>query len=173
MQIKLSLSYKHVLIINQPKPRLSHPPQDPAAPRLKRLILIGDHHQLPPVVQNMAFAKYAHLDQSLFTRFVRLGTPYIELNAQGRARPELARLYNWRYRALGDLPAVSAEGSPFQRANPGFAFDAQFIDVPDFQGRGESEPLPYFYQNLAEAEYVVSVYQVRGRGRRWECMRRL
>ena len=41
--------------------------------RLKRVVLIGDHHQLPPVVKNMAFQKYGHLDQSLFTRFVRLG----------------------------------------------------------------------------------------------------
>lgn len=50
--------------------------------RLKRVVLIGDHHQLPPVVKNMAFQKYSHLDQSLFTRFIRLGTPYVELNAQ-------------------------------------------------------------------------------------------
>ena len=50
--------------------------------RLKRVILIGDHHQLPPVVKNMAFQKYSHLDQSLFTRFIRLGTPYVQLNAQ-------------------------------------------------------------------------------------------
>lgn len=50
--------------------------------RLKRVILIGDHHQLPPVVKNMAIQKYSQLDQSLFTRFIRLGTPYIELNAQ-------------------------------------------------------------------------------------------
>jgi hypothetical protein len=47
----------------------------------------GDHHQLPPVVQNMAFQKYSHLDQSLFARFIRLGTPYVELNAQVRRRP--------------------------------------------------------------------------------------
>ncbi len=43
------------------------------------------------------------MDQSLFTRFVRLGVPYIELNAQGRARPQIASLYNWRYRALGNM----------------------------------------------------------------------
>lgn len=58
--------------------------QDDGVARLKRVILIGDHHQLPPVVKNMAFQKYSHLDQSLFTRFVRLGTPYVQLNAQVR-----------------------------------------------------------------------------------------
>nr|VDD15377.1 unnamed protein product [Brassica rapa] len=68
--------------------------QEDGHSRLKRSILIGDHHQLPPVVKNMAFQKYSHMDQSLFTRFVRLGIPYIELNAQGRARPSLAKLYN-------------------------------------------------------------------------------
>lgn len=30
-------------------------------------------------------------------------------------------------------------------------------DVADYQGRGESCPLPYFFQNLGEAEYLVSV----------------
>lgn len=80
--------------------------QEDGVARLKRVILIGDHHQLPPVVQNMAFQKYSHLDQPLFTRFIRLGTPYVELDAQGRARPSIAKLYNWRYRHLGDLPYV-------------------------------------------------------------------
>lgn len=56
--------------------------QEDGYSRLKRVILIGDHHQLPPVVKNMAFQKYSHLDQSLFTRFIRLGTPYIQLNSQ-------------------------------------------------------------------------------------------
>jgi intron-binding protein aquarius len=74
--------------------------------RLQRVILIGDHHQLPPVMQHLAFQKYARLDQPLFTRFIRLGTPYVELDAQGRARPSIAALYSWRYRALGDLPRV-------------------------------------------------------------------
>lgn len=30
--------------------------------------------------------------------------------------------------------------------NPGFFFDFQLIDVQDFNGVGESEPNPYFYQ---------------------------
>ena len=125
-------------------PMLLQRPEDGRS-RLKRVILIGDHHQLPPVVKNMALQKYSNLDQSLFTRFIRLGTPAIELNAQGRARPSLAKLYNWRYGGLGDLPAVSAL-PVFRAGNPGFGREFQFVDVPDFHGRGESSPLPFFYQ---------------------------
>lgn len=132
--------------------------QEDGLSRLKRCILIGDHHQLPPVVKNMAFQKYSHMDQSLFTRFVRLGVPYVELNAQGRARPSIAKLYNWRYRDLGDLSFVR-ENERFHLANAGFAHEYQLIDVPDYEGRGESEPSKWFYQNLGEAEYIVSVYQ--------------
>ncbi|XP_058194691.1 uncharacterized protein LOC131311286 [Rhododendron vialii] len=131
--------------------------QEDGYARLKRCILIGDHHQLPPVVKNMAFQKYSHMDQSLFTRFVRLGIPYIELNAQGRARPSIARLYNWRYRDLGDLPSVKEE-SIFHRANSGLSYEYQLVNVPDYHGRGETAPSPWFYQNVGEAEYIVSVY---------------
>ena len=67
------------------------------------------------------------------------------LAPQGRARPTLAKLYNWRYRSLGDLPNVFTVPA-FGLANPGFALDFQLIDVPDYNGRGESSPLPYFYQ---------------------------
>ena len=126
--------------------------------RLKRCILIGDHNQLPPVVKNLAFQKFSHMDQSLFTRFIRLGVPHTLLDAQGRARPSLAALYNWRYPGLGDLASVR-EGEEYQRANGGFAFEFQAVDVPDWLGRGESEPSPWFYQNLGEAEFVVSVFQ--------------
>ncbi|KAG2551560.1 hypothetical protein PVAP13_9KG377500 [Panicum virgatum] len=131
--------------------------QEDGYARLKRCILIGDHHQLPPVVKNMAFQKYSHMDQSLFTRFVRLGVPYIELNAQGRARPSIAKLYNWRYRELGDLPYVR-EQAIFHKANAGFSFEYQLVDVPDYKGKGESAPSPWFYQNEGEAEYIVNVY---------------
>ncbi len=86
--------------------------------RLKRVVLIGDHHQLPPIVKNIAFQKYAHMDQSLFTRFVRLGIPTIDLDAQGRARPDIAALYNWRYKNLRDLPVTSSR--EFQLANAGY-----------------------------------------------------
>ena len=34
--------------------------------------------------------------------------PVIQLNQQGRARPSIAMLYNWRYKELGDLPMVTS-----------------------------------------------------------------
>ncbi|CAS00769.1 Protein CBG27386 [Caenorhabditis briggsae] len=125
--------------------------------RLKRWIMIGDHHQLPPVVQNQAFQKYSNMEQSLFARLVRLSVPNVELDRQGRARAQIAELYQWRYKGLGNLPHV--DGLPqFQNANAGFAFPFQLIDVPDFNGQGESQPSPHFYQNLGEAEYAVALY---------------
>jgi intron-binding protein aquarius len=130
---------------------------DDGISRLKRVVLLGDHHQLPPVVKNVAFQKYSHMDQSLFTRFIRLGTPAIQLNSQGRARPSIARLYSWRYGELGNMPCVF--DGPYRLANAGFAYEAQFVDVPEMEGRGESEPTPHFVQNLAEAEYVASLFQ--------------
>ncbi|XP_029848929.3 RNA helicase aquarius [Ixodes scapularis] len=137
-------------------PLLLQTPQD-GYNRLKRWIMIGDHHQLPPVVKNMAFQKYCNMEQSLFTRFVRLGVPVVQLDGQGRSRPSLCDLYNWRYKDLGNLPHV-IEWPEYRTGNAGFCFDYQLIDVGDFNGVGESEPNPYFYQNLAEAEYVVAVF---------------
>lgn len=125
--------------------------------RLKRWIMIGDHHQLPPVIKNMAFQKYSNMEQSLFTRLVRLGVPTIQLDGQGRARSSICELYKWRYKKLDDLKHVK-ERDEYRKANPGFVFDYQLINVENFNGVGESEPNPYFYQNLAEAEYVVAVY---------------
>ena len=130
---------------------------------------------------------------------MRLGVPHVLLDKQGRARPEIAALYSWRYASsaaeaegLGNLPAVEANGTGelppltttttaatstseamvvdgsaatatvsasigmsvsvggcdvrYQRANAGFVHTFQFVDVGDFQGRGETQPTPYFYQ---------------------------
>ena len=57
----------------------------------------------------------------------------------------LAELYSWRYKQLGNLPHVLSR-EEFQKANTGFCFDYQLIDVQDYNGVGESEPSPYFYQ---------------------------
>lgn len=125
--------------------------------RLKRWIMIGDHHQLPPVIKNMAFQKFSNMEQSLFTRLVRLGVPTVDLDAQGRARASIANLYTWRYKKLGSLPHVVTYPE-YQLSNAGFEFDYQLVNVENFNGVGESEPNPYFFQNLGEAEYVVATF---------------
>ena len=132
-------------------------PKDEKLP-LERIVLCGDHLQNSPIIQNLAFRQYANLEQSLFLRLVRLGVPVINLNQQGRARSSIAELYKWRYQSLGDLPNV-LEDQEYKRANAGFRYDYQFIDVQDYKGAGEKQPSPHFIQNLGEAEYAVAIYQ--------------
>lgn len=107
----------------------SHSPMEKC--RLKRLVLIGDHHQLPPIIQHPALSAFSRFDQSMFTRFIRIGVPHITLDRQGRARPELADLYRWRYTSrgavLGDLPCVMGGRREY---NPGFELNYQLVDVP-------------------------------------------
>ena len=101
--------------------------------------------QLPPVIKNMSFQKYSNMEQSMFSRFVRLGVPTIQLDAQGRARPSLCQLYKWRYKSLGDLPHVM-QWPDYRVVNPGMLYDYQLVDVGDFNGVGETEPTPHFIQ---------------------------
>ncbi|KAF2738138.1 hypothetical protein EJ04DRAFT_486889 [Polyplosphaeria fusca] len=124
---------------------------------LQRIVLCGDHFQNSPIIQNLAFRQYANLEQSLFLRLVRLGVPTILLDQQGRARPSIASLYKWRYPKLGNLPSVETQRE-FQVANAGLRYEYQFIDVPDYKGKGEMEPTPHFIQNLGEAEYAVALF---------------
>ncbi|KAL4746227.1 hypothetical protein BDW72DRAFT_185265 [Aspergillus terricola var. indicus] len=125
---------------------------------LKRIVLCGDHFQNSPIIQNLAFRQYAHFEQSLFLRLIRLGVPAITLDQQGRARPSIAELFRWRYQNLGNLPIVE-QAPEFKQANAGFQFEYQFINVEDYQGTGEREPTPHFIQNLGEAEYAVAIFQ--------------
>ena len=122
-----------------------------------RVVMIGDHRQLPPVVKCPALRSACHFDQSMFTRLVRLGVPCHVLDAQGRARECLAALYSWAYPGgLRTLPSLLANPRFAATAvNPGFAHTQQFVDVPGVQ---EAAPAPHFYQNVAEAEFLVHTY---------------
>lgn len=122
---------------------------------LKRIILLGDHHQNAPILQNLPLKQFANLDQSLFHRLIRLKVPHITLDAQGRARPEIAALYAFRYPRLSNIPTAPAFAAP---PNAGFKHTFQFINVPDYKGAGESRPATNSVQNLGEAEYAVALY---------------
>ena len=73
-------------------------------------IYIFLNYQLPPVIKNMAFQKFSNMEQSLFTRFVRLCVPTVELDAQGRARSRY-ELFKPRL-ILSSNPGISQFLSP-------------------------------------------------------------
>lgn len=52
------------------------------------------------MIKNDAFRKFSNLEQSMFERFIRLGVPHIQLDAQGRMRPTLANLFRWNYKGV-------------------------------------------------------------------------
>ncbi|KAG3119816.1 RNA helicase aquarius [Phytophthora idaei] len=132
---------------------------------LKRVVLMGDAKQLPPVVKSLALKNYARFDQSLFTRLLRLGVPHIALDRQGRSRSELADIYRWRYDGvlstgdkaeLGDLPRVTLE-SEYQTGNTGFSHVAQFIDLSGMSKERQSKP--FAYENEEEARFIVALFR--------------
>ena len=73
------------------------------------------------------------------------------------SRTEIADLYRWRYKSLGDLPCVASDAR-FHLAVPGFVHTFQLVNVEDLDGVGESSPSPHYIQNLAEAEYAVATF---------------
>ncbi|KAF2189155.1 P-loop containing nucleoside triphosphate hydrolase protein [Zopfia rhizophila CBS 207.26] len=75
----------------------------------KQLVLIGDHKQLRPKVNNYALTvekgEGYNLNQSLFERLVLAGVPHTVLNTQHRMRPELSSLIRkLTYPELEDAP---------------------------------------------------------------------
>eukprot|EP00871_Galdieria_phlegrea_P002187 jgi/Galph1/296/GphlegSOOS_G5058.1 len=127
-------------------------------PRLKRCVLLGDNQQLPPVVKNIALAKYCNLYQSMYNRFLRLGLSHVTLDVQGRSRSSICNLYRWCYPDLKDLPNITdGTDNTYILANSGFRYEYQVLSVGD--EKSESQPFPFFYQNLVEAEYIAAVYQ--------------
>ncbi|ORZ33902.1 P-loop containing nucleoside triphosphate hydrolase protein [Catenaria anguillulae PL171] len=107
--------------------------------KVKRVVLIGDQQQLPPVVQCPDLAGVA---ESLYVRMLRLGVPSITLDRQGRTRRSICALYQHVYPDLDHLDALVDQLGAY--ANPGFVHDYQWLNMADGAG---------------EAEYVVAVYQ--------------
>ena len=59
---------------------------------VKHLIMIGDHQQLRPSVENYKLARDYHLDLSMMERLINNGLSYATLTMQNRMRPEFADL---------------------------------------------------------------------------------
>ncbi len=124
---------------------------------IQRLILIGDARQPGLKVKHASLGRLANVGQSLFSRLLKQGVPAINLTLQKTIRPSLLNLYESYYPDLHSLDVIKAD--PIFGANAGIAREFQFVDVTEYNGRGESEPSPGYYQNLGEAEYSVALYQ--------------
>lgn len=103
----------------------------------------------------MIFHRTVHMWQYIY--WIVIDTCNVSLTKYLMKNFRIASLYNWRYKKLGSLSHVMVHPE-YKKANAGFVFDYQLIDVQDFNGVGESEPNPFFYQNLGEAEYVVATF---------------
>ena len=110
----------------------------------KRIVMLGDEAQLGPSVDT-------GYEQTLFRRLERIGVETIRLpvNAAGEYIDEIANLFAWRY---PNNTSTTREASTTQYNLPP---PVQFINVPDYMGKGEFEPSQHQYQNLGEAEFVV------------------
>lgn len=73
---------------------------------LTHLILIGDHKQLRPKVNDMDIAKKYNLEISLFERLVGLNFDRCQIVVQRRMRPEISQLIRLFYPELRDDPSV-------------------------------------------------------------------
>ncbi|EDO05275.1 hypothetical protein BBOV_I001910 [Babesia bovis T2Bo] len=121
---------------------------------LKRIILSGDHYQLPPVINNRSLQRFSNMQQSLFHRLIRLDTPHVMLDSQGRSRPEIANLYTHFYPISISNIDLALSRPEFGKPNHHMEHTVQFVDCSGT----ESAPIAHYYQNLEEAEFVVSTY---------------
>lgn len=77
-------------------------------PSIEHIILIGDHMQLRPKIENYQL-RINKLDVSMFERLLGLGLPHIILNTQYRMRPEFSSLLVPNiYKSLEDHSTVKS-----------------------------------------------------------------
>ena len=75
--------------------------------KTQHVILIGDHQQLRPQVQEYSLANDNGLEISLFERLIRMGLPHVTLTTQRRMHPEISSLITPSiYRHLDNAPSV-------------------------------------------------------------------
>lgn len=117
--------------------------------RIKSVCLFGDSGREPLFVKHNSSAN----SQSMFKRMIRLGATVLNLGAPHDSNlsifQHIADTYQLNPQDFSSVPQVNA----------GFSLSHQFINVADYGGEGESEPVPGVYQNLAEAEFVVACFQ--------------
>ena len=123
---------------------------------LKRVVLLGDENQLPPIVKSQAIRTQCLYHLSLFSRLLKSGyNNCVILNEQGRSRSEIVDLYRYKYDNLIDMKEIIKK---FNKNNFAFKYNIQFINVEEFNSKGEEINSNNSYYNLAEAEYCIGIF---------------
>ena len=124
--------------------------------KLKRVILLGDENQLPPIVKSQVIRTQCMYHLSLFNRLIKSGYKnIINLTQQGRSRSEIVDLYRYKYNNLSDMNDIIKS---YPKNNFGFKHNVQFINIEEFNSKGEEMNSSYSYYNLPEAEYCIGIF---------------
>ena len=134
----------------------------------KQLVLIGDHKQLGPKINNYSLSvekgEGFNLDQSLFERLVNAGVPHNTLNRQHRMRPEISTyVRSLTYPELED--ALTTKKRPQLR---GLQDNVIFVshNHPELNGnsftRSEDENVKASKENEFEARMVLKLVRYLG-----------
>ena len=75
-------------------------------PTTEHLILIGDHEQLRPKINNFELSKKYSLDISMFERLINSGLKNVRILTQRRMRPEISAITRLLYADLVDAESV-------------------------------------------------------------------
>ena len=138
------------------------------APETKHLIMIGDHLQLKPKINNYALSAEKgdgyDLNVSLFERLIHAGYPHTTLLKQHRMCPEISSLVrNLTYPGLEDDEKTKNRPMPRGLCDRVIFFnhaslEASFKDVSDRRDEGSKQSK----QNPFEAEVVLKIVKYLG-----------
>lgn len=112
--------------------------------KTKQIILIGDHKQLSPCINNYVLEKSFNFGVSLFERLVNNGMPYVTLNVQHRMKPSFLELlvphiYDniTSSPKVNDLESIRGESTPPMRSFSSSKHTAFGIRVRHYTVDGE------------------------------------
>jgi hypothetical protein len=112
----------------------------------QQLVLIGDHMQLRPSVNEMMLSNDYHLDISMFERLINNKIESVQILQQRRMRPEISSLIRLLYPNLIDHESVKSRPSiiPFQKNV--FFFNHQWREDETIDKESK--------KNIKEAEFI-------------------
>ncbi|KAJ9456969.1 Helicase required for RNAi-mediated heterochromatin assembly 1 [Diplonema papillatum] len=126
--------------------------------KLERMVMIGDHKQLPPKVEQYAFQRASgqgyNLNCSLFERMIEGGYHYVALDVQHRMFKKLSKIVaKLSYPGLKDGVKIAEQP---ETLIPGVANQLFFLDhrFPEGQGDQHSNDSAS-KQNVEEAKLIV------------------